>query len=123
MQAFAQFGSDLDAATQAQLTRGERLVEVLKQGQYRPMPVELQVVSIFAVSSGRLDKLPVTQILAFEAALHAHLKAEHAGLLSQLQQQGQITPEIETGLNEIIGKFLSEFCAHADAEQVTRVAA
>ncbi|NLF26248.1 MAG: F0F1 ATP synthase subunit alpha, partial [Deltaproteobacteria bacterium] len=123
MQAFAQFGSDLDAATQAQLTRGERLVEVLKQGQYRPMPVELQVVSIFAVSSGRLDKLPVPQILPFEAALHAHLKAEHGNLLTQLQQQGQISPDIETELNEIIEKFLGEFSAHMEAEQVTSAAA
>ena len=73
--AFAQFGSDLDKATQRQLARGERLVEILKQGQYEPMPVELQVASIFAGTRGILDKLKVESVLPFEAFLHEYLRA------------------------------------------------
>ena len=69
--AFAQFGSDLDKATQRQLARGERLVEILKQGQYLPLPVELQIVSIFAGTRGILDKLKVSAVRAFEAYLHS----------------------------------------------------
>ena len=86
-QAFAQFGSDLDAATQAQLARGERLVEILKQGQYKPMPVELQSISIFAVNQGLVDKLPTSQVLAFEAAFHNHLINSHAELLKDYPRE------------------------------------
>jgi F-type H+/Na+-transporting ATPase subunit alpha len=111
MQAFAQFGSDLDAATQAQLTRGERLVEILKQGQYKPMPVELQVASVFAVNSGRLDKLPVTEILEFEKSFHAHLKAEHRALLDEIRNKGQISDELEAKLLEVVTKFAQNFSA------------
>ena len=73
--AFAQFGSDLDKATQRQLARGERLVEMLKQGQYQPMPVELQVASVFAGTHGFLDKLKVESVRPFEAFLHEYLEA------------------------------------------------
>src|SRR5690606_22679608 len=72
-QAFAQFGSDLDAATQAQLARGERLVEILKQPQYQPMPVELQIASIFSANEGYLDQLEVSEVKQFESQLHNEL--------------------------------------------------
>ena len=76
--AFAQFGSDLDKATQAQLARGQRLVEILKQPQFEPMDVELQVASIYAGTKGFLDSLRVESVLAFETGLHEFLKSEHA---------------------------------------------
>lgn len=111
MQAFAQFGSDLDAATQAQLARGERLVEILKQKQYQPMPVEQQVISIFMVNQGFADDLEVGQIGAFEAALHQHLNAKHADTVAKLRDSGVLSDEIAAALKEAIANFLPEYQA------------
>jgi F-type H+-transporting ATPase subunit alpha len=80
--AFAQFGSDLDKATQAQLTRGQRLVEILKQGQYSPLPFAKQILAIFAGTSGFLDDLPVTQVRDFEAALYKYVDTANPQLLA-----------------------------------------
>ncbi|RIL10757.1 MAG: F0F1 ATP synthase subunit alpha [Proteobacteria bacterium] len=110
-QAFAQFGSDLDAATRAQLARGERLVEILKQEQYKPMPVELQVLSIFSVTQGLADKLPVTQIRAFETALHNHMNASHKELMNELREKKDLTKEIDEKLRKAISSFVDEFAA------------
>ena len=77
--AFAQFGSDLDPATQTQLNRGQRLTEILKQPQYRPLPVEKQVAIIFAATNGYLDSVPVEQLRQFEEGLYAFLETRHAG--------------------------------------------
>ncbi len=110
-QAFAQFGSDLDVSTQKQLARGERLVEVLKQGQYKPMPVELQVLSIFAVNNGFLDKIEVNQVRPFETALHAHFAASRKDLLDTLRTKHDIDKDLEKKLLEAIAAFLSEFVA------------
>jgi F-type H+-transporting ATPase subunit alpha len=96
--AFAQFGSDLDKATQRQLARGERLVEILKQGQYRPMPVELQVASVFAGTHGFLDKLKVDAVLAFEAYLHEFLYARHGTTLEAIATTGKLEGEVEEDL-------------------------
>jgi len=109
MQAFAQFGSDLDAATQAQLARGERLVEILKQGQYVPMPVELQVVSILAVNCGATDHLPVAQILPFEGALHARMLSSYQDLLGKIKETGTLDSETEDCLCKVIKDFAEEF--------------
>ena len=79
--AFAQFGSDLDKATQRQLARGERLLEILKQGQFVPLPVALQIVSMFAGTKGHIDKLKVSAIGAFEPHLHSFVEAEGADIL------------------------------------------
>ncbi|RMG44107.1 MAG: F0F1 ATP synthase subunit alpha [Candidatus Dadabacteria bacterium] len=114
-QAFAQFGSDLDQATLDQLNRGERLVEVLKQEQYAPMPVELQIVSIFAVTQGHADGLEVEQVRPFEKALHAHLKANHADVLHKLSSTGQLDDELSDTLNRIISEFVTEFKAGVSA--------
>lgn len=114
-QAFAQFGSDLDAATRAQLARGERLVAILKQPQYAPMPVELQVISIFAVNIGATDKLAVGQIGAFESALHAHLSANHKEILDTIRQKKEIDKETEGKLSKVILAFVEEFIAGAQA--------
>lgn len=110
-QAFAQFGSDLDAATQAQLARGERLVEILKQEQYKPMPVEFQVISILAVNSGLVDKLPVNQIRAFETSLHAHIRASHAQFLEALRTKKELTKELDEEFRKIGAKFVEDFLA------------
>src|SRR5580704_8114642 len=84
LEAFAQMGTELDAATQRQLDRGQRMVELLKQGQYQPMPVEEQVVSLFAGTQGFLDTLPVEQVARFEAELLQHIRDQHGDILDQI---------------------------------------
>ena len=109
LQAFAQFGSDLDASTQAQLARGERLVEILKQDQYKPMPVELQVLSILAVNCGATDSIPVNQILQFEAELHENMKSSHADKLDVIRSTGKLEDDLTNELRTIIKSFANEF--------------
>jgi F-type H+/Na+-transporting ATPase subunit alpha len=92
--AFAQFGSDLDKSTQAQLARGARLVEVLKQGQYEPLPVELQVLSILAGTRGVLDKLPVDQVQAYEKAMHRFFRDEKPEVLAEIREKKSISDEL-----------------------------
>ncbi len=120
-QAFAQFGSDLDAATQAQLARGNRLVEILKQEQYKPMPVELQVISIYSIISGLGDKLPVEQVRAFEKAFHSFLQASHSNILQSIREKKEMTKEVEAELNSVGKKFVDEFLAGnvSQAKQVS----
>ena len=115
-QAFAQFGSDLDAATRAQLARGERLVEVLKQEQYKPMPVEFQVLSLYAVTSGATDSVPANQIRAFESAFHAHMSSTHAKVLEDLRSKKELTKDIEAELKKILANFVQEFSAGLKAK-------
>jgi F-type H+-transporting ATPase subunit alpha len=110
-QAFAQFGSDLDAATRAQLAKGARLVEILKQGQNVPMPVELQVLSIYAVANGFTDKLDVAQVRPFEEALHRFMLASHADLMNDFRAKNELTKEIVERLNKAIGGFVEQFIA------------
>lgn len=110
-QAFAQFGSDLDAATRAQLAKGARLVEILKQGQNVPMPVELQVVSIFAVANGYTDKLAVDQVRPFEEALHRYLLSSHADLMKDLRAKQELDKDITERLKKAIGTFADQFAA------------
>lgn len=114
-QAFAQFGSDLDAATQAQLARGERLVEILKQEQYKPMSVEFQVLSILAVNLGFTDKLPLNKIKSFEAGLHAHIKTHYKEFLESLVAKKEITKDLEEEFKKLAGKFIADFTASSDA--------
>ncbi len=109
MAAFAQFGSDLDASTQRLLSRGERLTELLKQGQYQPMPVEEQVVSIFAGTKGFLDKLKVADIGRFEKALLSHVRADHGKLLETIRTEQKLSDETESTLMSVIGKFTETF--------------
>lgn len=120
LQAFAQFGSDLDAATQAQLARGERLVEILKQPQYQPMPVELQVVSIFAVNQGHVDDLEITSLLDFEKGLHAYLKSNNKDLLKTIADSGKLEDETSNALNQAIAKYLAEFKAGVAAQAASQ---
>ncbi|HET9766799.1 MAG TPA: F0F1 ATP synthase subunit alpha [Thermoanaerobaculia bacterium] len=92
--AFAQFGSDLDKSTQAQLNRGARLVEILKQGQYEPLPVELQVLSILAGTRGVLDKLPVDQVQAYEKAMHRFFRDEKPEILAEIRDKKSISDDL-----------------------------
>lgn len=110
-QAFAQFGSDLDAATRAQLARGERLVEILKQGQYKPMPVELQIASIFAVNNGFCDQLEVSEIAAFEKGLHNVLTSQYKTLLEKLKEKSGISEDVNKELKAAIAKFADSYTA------------
>ncbi|HEX9689205.1 MAG TPA: F0F1 ATP synthase subunit alpha [Thermoanaerobaculia bacterium] len=114
--AFAQFGSDLDKATQAQLARGRRLVEILKQPQFQPMAVELQIVSIYAGTKGFLDSLRVESILSFEAALHDFMKREQADVLSAIINTGKLEKATEEALSAAIRAFKERFVReNADA--------
>jgi F-type H+-transporting ATPase subunit alpha len=107
--AFAQFGSDLDKTTQAQLNRGKRLVEILKQGQYAPLRVGLQTASIFAGTKGYLDNLTVEAVRPFEAALHQNLSDEHAELIGLLETSPKFDAELEGRLRKAITDFKDQY--------------
>jgi len=109
MAAFAQFGSDLDAATQRLLNRGARLTELLKQAQFKPMPIEEQVISIYTGVRGYLDKLPVSAVQRFEAELLRLMRSKHKEVLDAIRTGKQITPEIETKLKFILDEFSKSF--------------
>jgi F-type H+-transporting ATPase subunit alpha len=111
--AFAQFGSDLDKATLNQLNRGRRLVEVLKQPQYQPLPVEKQVVIIYAATNGYLDSIPVEQLRAYEVELYKFLETRKASLMSSLQKEKAITDPIKAELNAALEEFGKTFAAAA----------
>jgi F-type H+-transporting ATPase subunit alpha len=109
MAAFAQFGSDLDAATQRLLNRGARLTELLKQPQFSPMPMEEQVVSIFAGVNGYLDTLPVNQVVRFEHALLGHVRADHSKLLETIRDTKALDDATTDKLKSVIGDFVKTF--------------
>ena len=108
LQAFAQFGSDLDKSTRDQLTRGERMVEILKQGQYRPLPMEKQVSIIFAGTQGYLDDLPVESLKTWEEDFYAFLDAKHSGVLAEIRTSGQMEEETAASLKAAIETFKAE---------------
>merc|ERR1712180_447636 len=107
--AFAQFGSDLDAATQSLLNRGIRLTELLKQGQYVPMDITEQVATIYAGVRGHLDKLEPAKVTAFEAAFVEHIRTAHTDLLAQISADGKLTDETEGKLKELVVSFVGGF--------------
>ncbi|XP_046871648.1 ATP synthase subunit alpha, mitochondrial [Hypomesus transpacificus] len=107
--AFAQFGSDLDAATQQLLNRGVRLTELLKQGQYCPMAIEEQVTVIYAGVRGHLDKMDPNKITKFEKAFLQHVLSQHQDLLATIRTDGQISPTSDATLKQIVLTFLSSF--------------
>ncbi len=109
MAAFAQFGSDLDAATQQLLNRGARLTELLKQAQYSPMSVAEQVVSIFSGVNGYLDKIDVSAVSRFEETLIAEMHAKHADLLDTINNEGKVSDETESRLKGIIENLVKNF--------------
>jgi F-type H+/Na+-transporting ATPase subunit alpha len=105
LQAFAQFGSDLDKATQAQLARGRRLVEILKQPQYQPMDVAAQVLVIWAATNGHLDDVPVEDVRRFEAELLRFVENSHPGLLQSIREKKSITDDIKADLAQALADF------------------
>jgi F-type H+-transporting ATPase subunit alpha len=109
--AFAQFGSDLDKSTLQQLARGQRMVELLKQGQYAPLTVERQVAIIFAGSQGLLDDLPVDQVRPFEEFLYPFLERKHAQLLPEVANKKELTDELREALTKAITAAKAEFTA------------
>ncbi len=111
LQAFAQFGSDLDKATQTRLARGERTVEILKQGQYAPLSAERQVASLWAVVNGYVDDIPVSAVGRFESEWLAHLKSHHADLLETIATTRQLADDTVASLKEAVEKFKTTFVA------------
>lgn len=111
LESFAAFASDLDATSKAQLERGERLVELLKQPQYQPMPVEEQVVSIFLGTGGHLDSVPVEDVRRFETELLDHMRASEEKFLAGVRDSGKLSEEGENQLTEIINNFKKGFAA------------
>ena len=109
--AFAQFGSDLDAATQKQLARGARLVEILKQGQYVPMSVERQVIVIYAGTRGFLDKHPVNQITAYESQLASFLEKKYPEILKTIESSGKIEDDLKSKIDKALAEFDGVFSA------------
>jgi len=109
--AFAQFGSDLDKATQAQITRGERMVEILKQGQFMPMPVENQVISIWAGANGYLDDVPVAAVRRFEAEWIGFVGKSYGEVAHNVRTTKQISPEDDKRLHEACKAFKAQFKA------------
>ncbi|HSW30908.1 MAG TPA: F0F1 ATP synthase subunit alpha [Longimicrobiales bacterium] len=111
MEAFAQFGSDLDAATQRQLARGSRTVELLKQPQYQPMPVQNQVCAIYAVTNGYLDGIPVSQVREWERGFHAHMESRGVDVLHAVRDTKELGKELEAKLVEAIKAYNEIFAA------------
>jgi F-type H+/Na+-transporting ATPase subunit alpha len=105
--AFAQFGSDLDKATRAQLDRGERLVEVLKQRQYEPLSIEKQIVILYAASRGHLDRYAVADLGRYESDLHVFLETRHPAILAMLADRKQIDDQFAATLNEALEEFVT----------------
>jgi F-type H+-transporting ATPase subunit alpha len=113
--AFAQFGSDLDKSTQAQLNRGARLVEILKQPQYEPLAVERQVAIIFAGTNGHLDAIPVSEVRAFEVELYKHLETRHPAVLTAIADKKQFDDALRAALTSAVEEFARDFAARKAA--------
>jgi F-type H+-transporting ATPase subunit alpha len=111
MAAFAQFGSDLDAATQKQLNRGARLVELLKQGQYQPLAVEQQVVIIYAGTNGYVDDLPVAALKRYEQELFAFISSRHPDVFADILQKRELDGDLRGKLNKVLEEFKGVFKA------------
>lgn len=109
MAAFAQFASDLDAATRAQLERGQRMTELLKQGQYQPLPVEKQVLIIYAGVNGHVDKLPVTAVRQYEKELFAYVETNHPKLLEEIRVKKEIAGAVKDEVDSALKTFTEKF--------------
>ena len=109
--AFAQFGSDLDKATQAQLNRGARLVEILKQPQYEPLAVERQVAIIYAGTNGYLDKISLPEVSTFETELYKFIETRHPEVFSGIAEKKQLDDQLKAALDAAVGEFVADFTA------------
>jgi len=117
LEAFAAFASDLDETSKAQLERGARLVELLKQSQYSPMPVEQQVVAIFLGTKGHLDSVPVADVGRFESEFLEHLEASNSGILSEIRDSQKLSEDAEASLVAAVVGFKNGF-ATSDGSSV-----
>jgi F-type H+-transporting ATPase subunit alpha len=111
MAAFAQFGSDLDKATQAQLARGSRLVEILKQGQYRPLPVEKQILIIFAGTNGYLEMYPENVLLRYQDELFPLVEREQPEIFREIREKKVLDADLEKKIKSLLEKFKGQFKA------------
>lgn len=109
MAAFAQFGSDLDQATQRQIARGSRLVELLKQGQYEPLPVEKQILTLYAGTKGFVDHLPLDTLKKYEHELHAFVEDKHPDLFAEIIKKGELNDELSEKINKVLEEFNATF--------------
>jgi F-type H+-transporting ATPase subunit alpha len=120
LEAFAQFGSDLDAATQRQLARGQRIVEVLKQPQYAPMPVEQQIMIIYAVTNGYLDDVPVNRVRAWEHGFHEFMRSRSPEIGQTMRSTGKLEDETAKKLVAAIQSYKEVFAAGEPAPAAAR---
>ncbi len=111
LEAFAKFGSDLDKSTQQQLRRGARLMEVMKQLQYSPVPVEEQVITIVAATTGYMDDLPTGSVKQYEQQLIDFMRASHADILDSITVKKEITEDVKTRLTAALDGFTERFKA------------
>jgi F-type H+-transporting ATPase subunit alpha len=111
MAAFAQFGSDLDAATQRQLNRGARLVELLKQGQYQPLSVQQQVLIIYAGTNGFVDELPLNALKKYEQELYAFVESKHPDVFADILKKRELDADLRAKLNKTLEEFKGAFTA------------
>ncbi len=109
LEAFAQFGSDLDRATQRQLERGQRLVEVLKQSQYQPMPAEKQIMILYAGTFGYLDELPVEAVSGYEKQMLEFIESKYVDLLNEIKEKKDISDELEEKIKAALDEFKTVF--------------
>ena len=109
--AFAQFGSDLDPATQRQLSRGSRLVEILKQGQYQPLPVEKQILVIYAATNGYVDQYPVAALKKYETELYAYFESRRPEVLKEIAEKRNLDDALKSKVNQALEEFKGIFSA------------
>ena len=109
LEAFAQFGTDLDKATQARINRGQRTAEILKQNQYQPLPVENQVMIIYAAVNGFLDDLPMESLVSFEEQFYRYMQQEHSGMVEEIGSSGSLSDENEELLKSALEQFKKRF--------------
>jgi F-type H+-transporting ATPase subunit alpha len=113
--AFSQFGSDLDKATQAQLARGQRLTEILKQGQYAPLPFSKQILIIYAGTQGLLDDMPVEQLREFEKGLYEFVDRNNTGVLQSIEEKKILDDELRNALTGVIKQYKEQFVSEHQA--------
>ncbi len=109
LEAFAAFGSDLDVSTQRQLTRGARMVEILKQPQYQPLPLEKQVIILYAGTKGFLDNYPIDVLAKYEAGLYPFIEDRYAQIFTELAEKKEISDELDTQMTEALKAYAEEF--------------
>jgi F-type H+-transporting ATPase subunit alpha len=123
LQAFAQFGSDLDKATQAQLSRGQRLTEILKQPQYQPMPVEQQVFAIWTATNGYIDDVAVEDVQTFQAELWKFVENAHPGVLQTIREKKTIADDLKTQMGQAVEDFKARWSEMRGTTRTMAIAA